>query len=246
MPDSEHDSARDPAHESGDPKSLDTRLVQVRERIESACRAAGRGTTEVELLAVSKTRGVNEIRALAELGQRAFGENYVDEACAKQEPLDDLELAWHFIGPVQSNKTRTLAEHFDWVESVDRLKIARRLGDQRPGNLPPLNVLIQVDVDDEAQKAGCRPDQVAELADDIAGRDRLMLRGLMAIPAAVEHADDARPAFARLRELFERLRIGHPQIDTLSMGMSGDLEPAIAEGSTRVRVGTALFGPREG
>lgn len=237
MPEFEQDS-----RSSSTPES---RLRGVRDRIESACRSAGRTPAEVELLAVSKTRGAEQLRTLADLGQRAFGENYVDESRAKQDRLDDLGLSWHFIGPIQSNKTRALAGHFDWVESVDRSKIVRRLGDQRPESLPPLNVLIQVDIDNESQKAGCSPDRIAALADEIAGRDRLLLRGLMAIPAAVDDPDDARPAFARLRRLFEQIAADHPTVDTLSMGMSGDLEPAIAEGSTRVRVGTALFGPRD-
>ena len=222
------------------------RFTAVRERIDKACRAAGRDADEVRLLAVSKTRPAAAISAAGALGQTAFGENYVDEALAKIRALAGDDLEWHFIGPVQSNKTRDLAAHFDWVQSVDRVKIARRLADQRPDDRGALNVTIQVNVDAEPQKAGCSIADAAALAEDIAGRDRLALRGLMAIPAAVDEPDEARPAFARLRELFERLRSNHPDMDTLSMGMSSDLEAAIAEGATMVRVGTDLFGPRDG
>ncbi|NKI35032.1 YggS family pyridoxal phosphate-dependent enzyme [Wenzhouxiangella sp. XN79A] len=225
---------------------IQTRYDALRERLASACATAGRDPGEVALLAVSKTRGADEVAALHALGQRAFGENYVDEACAKQAALAALEPApaWHFIGPIQSNKTRRIAERFDWVHSIDRAKIARRLADQRPSERGPLNVLIQVNVDAEAQKAGCRPDELDALADRVAGHDALVLRGLMAIPAPRDDAEAMRPAFACLRECFEALARHHPRLDTLSMGMSDDLEAAIAEGATLVRVGTALFGPR--
>ncbi|MBY6205900.1 YggS family pyridoxal phosphate-dependent enzyme [Halomonas denitrificans] len=231
-------------------EDLIDRLNEVRARIDAACRACDRDPGSVRLLAVSKTRGSDEVRAMHELGVEAFGENYVDEAVAKQDALGPRQPEWHFIGPVQSNKTRTLAERFDWVQSVDRVKIARRLADQRPADRPPLNVLVQVNIDDEAQKSGCARDDVVELAADVLARPTLVLRGLMAIPAATESPEDARPAFARLRALLDRLRDEFPEhrarFDTLSMGMSSDLESAIREGATVVRIGTALFGPRPG
>jgi len=221
------------------------RLKETHKRIASACRAAGRPVDSVRLLAVSKRKSVEAIRELYELGQRAFGENYVDEGVAKIEDLADLDLEWHYTGPIQSNKTKLIAAHFDWVESIDRAKIARRLDDQRPNELGPLNVLIQVNIDDEPQKAGCAPDEIAALADRIAESDRLRLRGLMAIPAPREDYAQQCAIFARLRELFEKLRENHPDVDTISAGMTADLEAAIAEGATLVRIGTALFGPRE-
>ena len=227
-------------------QGIQARYDAVRERVRRACADAGREPGSVELLAVSKTRSAGDIAALHRLGQAAFGENYVDEACAKQDELaaPAPAIEWHFIGPIQSNKTRRIAERFDWVQSVDRAKIVRRLAEQRPRDRAALNVLIQVNIDDEAQKAGCRLDALDALADEIADRDTLRLRGLMAIPAPRESAAAMRPAFARLRERFDALKARHPGMDTLSMGMSGDLEAAIAEGATLVRVGTALFGPR--
>lgn len=224
--------------------TLSRRLQQVRQRIESACRSAGREPAEVTLLAVSKTRSAAEIEALKRLGPGDFGENYLDEAAAKQDVLADSGVTWHFIGPVQSNKTRELARRFDWVQSVDREKIARRLADQRPDDRAPLNVLIQVNIDREPQKAGCQPEQLDALADFVSGCDALRLRGLMAIPAADHERDETRRAFSELRSLHARLADRHDHVDTLSMGMSGDLEDAITEGSTMIRVGTALFGPR--
>lgn len=216
----------------------------VRARIRAACADADRDPGEVRLLAVGKAQPASSLRALYALGQRAFGENYLDEARAKQEALADLDLEWYFIGPVQSNKTRALAAHFDWVQSADRMKIVRRLGDQRPAEKPPLNVCLQVNIDDEAQKAGCRPEHLPALADTVAGCDRLRLRGLMAIPAPVATYDAQLASFRRIAELYHALRRTHPDIDTLSIGMSDDLEAAIAAGSTMVRVGTALFGSR--
>jgi PLP dependent protein len=219
-------------------------LEQVRSRIDEACRKVGREPESVRLLAVSKTHPAWTVSRLHGLGQRAFGESYVDEAVAKISELADPDLEWHFIGPIQSNKTRAIAEHFDWVQGVDRAKIVRRLADQRPEGRPPLNILIQVNLDDEPQKAGCQPAEIAELASMIAGHDTLRLRGLMAIPAPRDDFEAQRAVFARLRKLFEKLRQSHPDVDTLSAGMSADLEAAIAEGSTMVRVGTALFGRR--
>lgn len=224
---------------------LETRLAAVEQRIANACNAAGRPRDQVRMLAVSKTRPAELIRALAASGLTAFGENHVDEALAKQPALVDLPLEWHFIGPLQSNKSRSVAGHFDWIHSVDRIKLVRRLADQRPADLNPLNVLIQVNIDAEPQKAGCTPGGIDALAAAVAERDRLRLRGLMAIPDGTASAEATRASFARMRELFNALKRDHPGCDTLSMGMSADLEIAIAEGSTLVRVGTALFGPRD-
>lgn len=198
----------------------------------------------VRLLAVSKTQPTAAIAALAAAGQSCFGENYVQEALDKIAELAALRLEWHLIGPLQANKTRTVAENFAWVHSVDRLKIAERLSAQRPAGLPPLNVCLQVNIDREPAKHGLDPGEVAAVAQAVAGLPRLRLRGLMAIPTpAADFAAQRRP-LAQLRELWERLKAGGLALDTLSMGMTDDLEAAIAEGATLVRVGTALFGPR--
>lgn len=198
----------------------------------------------VDLLAVSKTRTAVEIRALIATGQRAFGENYVQEAVGKQRELNDLDLQWHLIGHLQSNKAREAAAAFDWVQSVDRHKLAVALAHHRAPELPQLNVLIQVNIDDEASKSGCRPEHAFALADAIAIEPRLVLRGLMAIPAPDPDMQRRRAAFRALKKLLDALRTQHPRIDTLSMGMSDDFELAIAEGATMVRIGTALFGAR--
>lgn len=227
------------------PETAPERLERTRGRIAAACRAAGRRVEAVQLLAVSKRKPVAAIRELHELGQRAFGENYVDEGVEKIAALGDLDLEWHYVGPIQSNKTKLIAAHFDWVESIDRAKIVRRLNDQRPEDRGPLDVLIQVNLDEESQKAGCAPGEIADLADRIAQSESLRLRGLMAIPAPREDDADQRAVFAKLRGLFEQLKEKHPAVDTISAGMTGDLEAAIAEGATLVRVGTALFGPRD-
>ncbi len=216
----------------------------VRRQILSACRDSQRAPESVQLLAVSKTRGADEIRQLHACGQTAFGENYLQEALDKIAALQELPLEWHFIGPIQSNKTRAIAEQFDWVHSVDRLKIARRLSEQRPGERSPLNLCLQVNISGEASKSGCTPDELPELARAVAALPGLRLRGLMAIPEAETDPTRQRATFARVRELLTALQTELPQLDTLSMGMSGDLDAAIAEGSTMVRVGTALFGPR--
>jgi PLP dependent protein len=207
-------------------------------------RAASQHERPAALLAVSKTKPASAVRTLAALGQRRFGENYVQEALAKQRELADLDLEWHLIGPLQSNKAREVAEHFDWIESLDRLKLVVPLARFRPPARGPLQVLIQVNVDDEASKSGCRPEDIAGLAAAIAAQPALKLRGLMAIPAP--HADLAlrRAAFARMRELFDAVQREYPGVDTLSMGMSEDFELAIAEGATLVRIGSALFGAR--
>ncbi|GAB6388551.1 YggS family pyridoxal phosphate-dependent enzyme [Stutzerimonas marianensis] len=217
-------------------------IAKVAARIREAAQAVGRNPDEVHLLAVSKTQSAEAIRQAHAAGLRDFGENYVQEALEKQTALADLPLAWHFIGPIQSNKTKSIAEHFDWVHSVDRLKIAQRLSDQRPVDKPPLDICLQVNVSGEASKSGCEPHEVAELARRIAELPRLRLRGLMTIPAPTDDLAEQHAAFARLRQLQADLALN---LDTLSMGMSQDLEAAIAEGATWVRIGTALFGARD-
>ncbi len=221
--------------------TIATNIAKVRTRIREAAQAVARDPDEVQLLAVSKTQSAGAIRAASEAGLRDFGENYLQEALEKQAELTDLPLFWHFIGPIQSNKTKLIAEHFDWVHSVDRLKIAQRLSDQRPGHLAPLNICLQVNVSGEASKSGCEPQEVYELAHAITALPRLRLRGLMAIPEPTDDPAEQRAAFARLRHLQTELQL---DLDTLSMGMSQDLEAAIAEGATWVRIGTALFGAR--
>ena len=219
-------------------------LQAVRERIAAACVAARRPVAAVELLAVSKTWPAAAVRDAAAAGQRRFGESYVQEAVPKVAALRDLDLEWHFIGPLQSNKTRPVAEAFAWVHSVERLKIAERLSQQRPPDLEPLNVCLQVNVSGEASKSGCAPGEVAALAPAVAQLPNLRLRGLMAIPEPGEDVATQRRRFAILRELRERLAADGLMLDTLSMGMSDDLEAAVLEGATMVRVGTAIFGER--
>ena len=214
----------------------------VLERIAAASRTAGRDPATVGLLAVSKTKPAAALREAAGAGLRDFGENYLQEALDKQLELADLPLVWHFIGPIQSNKTRAIASHFDWVHSVDRLKIAQRLAEQRPPERGPLNICLQVNVSGEASKSGCHPDELPALATAVSQLPNLRLRGLMAIPEPTDDPASQRAAFARLRTLSEALNLS---LDTLSMGMSQDLEAAIAEGATWVRVGTALFGARD-
>ena len=219
-------------------------LQAVHARIAAACLAAGRTTDSVQLLAVSKTFGPEAVRAAHAAGQTAFGENYIQEAVAKMALLDDLPLQWHCIGPIQSNKTRLVAAHFQWAQTVDRLKIAQRLSEQRPDHLPPLQVCLQVNVDGGLTKSGVSPDELPALAQAVAALPRLQLRGLMCIPDPQEDAEAMRAVFLRARALYEELRARGLPLDTLSMGMSGDLEAAIAAGSTMVRVGTAIFGGR--
>lgn len=217
-------------------------IANVREQIREAAQAAERSPQSVHLLAVSKTKPASAIRAAHACGQRDFGENYLQEALDKQAELADLDLCWHFIGPIQSNKTRPIAEHFAWVHSVDRLKIAQRLSDQRPAHLPPLNICLQVNVSGEASKSGCEQTELAELAHAVSKLPNLKLRGLMAIPEPSEDLTLLHQRFAAVRTLAAQLNLG---LDTLSMGMSQDLPVAIAEGATWVRIGTALFGARD-
>ena len=225
---------------------LENNITKLRQRIRLSAKKYDRWESDILLLAVSKTRPADDIRAAHRFGISDFGESYLQEALVKIETLADLPLTWHFIGPIQSNKTRPIAEHFTWVHSVDRLKIARRLNDQRPAGLPPLQVCVQANISGEANKSGAAEQELRPLAEAIAELPRLSLRGLMAIPAAAGDEAQQRAAFAHLRHLFEALQKDLPGLDTLSMGMSADLEAAIAEGSTIVRIGTDLFGPRNG
>ncbi|MFM7850137.1 MAG: YggS family pyridoxal phosphate-dependent enzyme [Rubrivivax sp.] len=226
--------------------TLEQRLIEVRQRVTRACVVAGRDPADVSLLAVSKQQPAQAVRQALQAGQRAFGENYVQEALDKMAALADLRglIQWHLIGPLQSNKTRAVAEAFDWVHSVDRLKIAQRLSDQRPAGLPPLNVCLQVNTSGEDSKSGAQPDEVPQLAAAVAALPQLRLRGLMAIPEPAQGLQAQQAPHRALRLLQEALRRQGLVLDTLSMGMSDDLEAAIAEGSTMVRVGTAIFGPR--
>ena len=214
----------------------------VSQRIRAAADAVQRDASSIHLLAVSKTKPAQAVREAYAAGLRDFGENYLQEALGKQADLTDLPLSWHFIGPIQSNKTRAIAENFAWVHSVDRLKIAQRLSEQRPADLAPLNICIQVNVSGESSKSGCTPADLPALANAISALPRLKLRGLMAIPEPTEDRAAQDAAFATVRELQASLNL---PLDTLSMGMSHDLESAIAQGATWVRIGTALFGARD-
>ena len=220
------------------------RFNAVTQALQSATRKVNRPSEQVQLLAVSKTKPVEQIEALYAAGQRQFGENYVQEAVAKVETLSHLDIVWHFIGPIQSNKTRLISEHFAWVHSVDRLKIAQRLSEQRPSHLPPLNICIQVNISEEASKSGCLPQDLDALLAACAKLPNLCLRGLMAIPAAKVAPEVTQADFAKMKSLLDHYQSAYPSLDTLSMGMSSDMELAIAEGSTMIRIGTALFGAR--
>jgi len=229
--------------------SISENLQLVQHRIATSAQAAGRDPTSITLLAVSKTFDAQAVLTAAQAGQRAFGENYVQEAIDKisatRELNPNLQLEWHFIGPIQSNKTRQIAEHFDWVHSVDRLKIAQRLSEQRPADMPPLQICLQVNVSGEATKSGLEPDALLELAREVNALPNLRLRGLMAIPEPTEDVEQQRAAFAKLRLMQNDLQAVGIPTDTLSMGMSADMDAAIAEGATIVRIGTAIFGGRD-
>lgn len=243
-----------------DSQPLQAALKQIRERIAQTCQRAGRQADSVLLIAVSKTFPALAVVQAANAGQRHFGENYLQEAVDKiarvkemapalsDGDVDANSLIWHFIGPLQSNKTRAVAEHFDWVHSIEREKVARRLSEQRPAQLPPLNVCIQVNVSSEQTKSGVTPEEALPLAAVIAGLPNLRLRGLMSIPEATDDVSLQRQRFARLRSLLQQLNqvrtASQPALDTLSMGMSADMEAAILEGATMVRIGTAIFGSR--
>ena len=224
--------------------SIATNIAELNQRIIRAKEKFSSTTENITLMAVSKTRPAAAIREAYEAGIHHIGENYLQEALEKIEQLQDLPLAWHFIGPIQSNKTGTISEHFQWVHSIDRIKIAQRLNNQRPASLPPLNVCIQINIDDEASKSGISPEALPELAQAIEALPNLQLRGLMAIPKASDNLKQQRAPFAQLHQVFLSLQKKHPQIDTLSMGMSRDLEAAIAEGTTILRIGTDIFGAR--
>jgi len=224
--------------------TIASNLQAVRSAISSAALKAGRSPSEVKLLAVSKTFAAAAINDAYMAGQQCFAENYLQEALAKITALQQLEIEWHFIGPIQSNKTRTNAENFSWVHSVDRLKVAERLSAQRPRNLPPLQICLQINISDEESKSGVGMGDVGELAKNIAELPNLTLRGLMAIPAPSNDLNEQRLSFAKLRNLRDDLNRQGTQMDTLSMGMSHDFEAAILEGSTIVRIGTAIFGDR--
>lgn len=223
-------------------------LEQIHQAIQRACEKARRPQSAVKLLAASKTKPVEDIQAAINAGQLAFGENYVQEGVEKIQFFADKhpELEWHFIGPLQSNKTRLVAEYFDWMQTIDRAKIADRLNEQRPAGKAPLNVLIQINISDEKSKSGIQPDEMLELAKHIINRPHLRLRGLMAIPAPTANLTEQQQALSAMNQLFEQLKAALPQqqIDTLSMGMTDDMESAIQFGSTMVRIGTAIFGKR--
>jgi pyridoxal phosphate enzyme (YggS family) len=226
------------------PQNLAVNIRSVRERIRVACERAGRSVDSVTLLAVSKTHPVDLIRGAAQEGVEHFGESYLQEALPKIETLKGLELTWHFVGQVQGNKTRAVAEGFQWVHGVDRLRIAKRLSDQRPFHAPPLNVCLQVNIGGEETKGGVTPEELPQLAREVAALPRLALRGLMCIPPPEEDASRQREWFRQTAQLLQSLRVPGTTLDTLSMGMSDSLEVAIEEGATIVRIGTALFGER--
>lgn len=229
--------------------NIQQNVLRIQHRIEAACQQAGRASNAVRLLAVSKTKSVAEISTAFEAGQSAFGENYVQEGVDKIQyfQAQGLQLEWHFIGPLQSNKTRLVAEHFDWIQTLERAKIADRLNEQRPADKAPLNVLIQINISDEETKSGISPHEMLNLAKHIENLPHLRLRGLMAIPAPTENIAEQESAFKKMAALFEQLKQAFPAqpIDTLSMGMTDDMPSAIKCGSTMVRIGTAIFGARD-
>jgi len=220
------------------------RLIEVQNRIAKALAAVGRDSQDAKLLAVSKTKPAQDLREAYVAGQRKFGENYLQEALDKQQQLQDLDIEWHFIGPIQSNKTRAIAENFDWVHSVDRLKVAQRLNDQRPAHLPPVNICLQINIDAEPSKSGISLAELPELLESLQALPHISVRGLMAIPAPRADTMAQQQALAPLASALQKLQRHYPSLDTLSMGMSNDLEAAIAAGSTMVRIGTDIFGAR--
>lgn len=228
-----------------DSKPVVEALDKVRQQIAEACLAAGRQPSDVRLLAVSKTKPVEAIQAAYDAGQREFGENYVQEGVEKITALSNLsDCVWHFIGPLQSNKTRLVAEHFDWVQSLERIKIAKRLDQQRPQDAAPLQVLVQINIDHETSKSGISLDQLDDFLTQLESLKRLKCRGLMAIPMAHASSEQQQESYQALYAAFSRLQQRYPDFDTLSLGMSGDLAAAIAQGSTMVRIGTSIFGKR--
>ncbi len=226
-------------------ESIQSRLESVRSLITQATSDYHRPEDSVQLLAVSKTRTADDVMAAFNCGQRRFGESYLQEAITKIDQLREIDIEWHFIGRIQGNKTRAVAENFDWVHSIDKLKHAQRLNVQRPDSMPPLNICLQINIDGEESKGGVRPEDTEEIIQQISQLPRLQLRGLMTLPSPSNNIDEQRVPFRRLRELRDRLATKGLPLETLSMGMSDDMEAAIAEGSTIVRVGTAIFGPRD-
>jgi pyridoxal phosphate enzyme (YggS family) len=224
--------------------AINTRIEAVNQQIQHAIKKYHRDANSVSLLAVSKTRPAEEIALAVTAGQHRFGESYIQEALIKIDQLKELQIEWHFIGRIQGNKTRSIAENFDWVHSIDSVKQIRRLNEQRPEGLPPLNICLQIKIDDEESKAGLSPEQAKCIIDEMAHYPRLLLRGFMTLPAPAENLDEQRQPFKKLRLLRDQLATKSIPLETLSMGMSDDLEAAIAEGSTLVRIGTAIFGPR--
>lgn len=225
--------------------SIAQSLEKIRNRVTVLEHRYGRPPGSTQVLAVSKTKPPEAVRAAVEAGQRDFGENHVQDAITKLDALAELDLVWHFIGPIQSNKTRIVAARFDWVHSIDRAKIARRLNEQRPDDIPPLNVCVQVNVSGEESKSGVEPEAVRALAEVVSELPRLKLRGLMTLPRPCDALELQRRPFAALRGMLEALNASGYALDTLSMGMTNDMEAAIAEGATIVRIGTAIFGPRD-
>jgi len=220
-------------------------LSQINDQISDMEQTCNRSAGSVRLLAVSKRKPDEMIRSAAACGQICFGENYAEEGAAKREALSDLSLEWHYIGHIQSNKTRLISATYDWVQSVDRKKIAQRLSTHRPAGLPPLNICLQVNIDAEASKSGCTPNELAALAASVSTMDGLTLRGIMAIPAPQADESAQRIVFRKLHSLYREIQSIHPAVDTLSMGMTADMKSAIAEGATMVRIGTAIFGQRD-
>jgi hypothetical protein len=225
-------------------KEISVALAQIRQRISDAERCYNRDPNSVQLLAVSKTKPVAAIQAAIDAGQTCFAENYLQEAVEKIMCFNNPQLIWHFIGSIQSNKTRDIAQHFHWAHTIDRIKIARRLSEQRPQHLPPLNICLQINISGENSKSGIAPDELIQLADDCSSLANIKIRGLMAMPAQDSDFARQRAPFRQLRLLFTELQTGYPDLDTLSMGTTNDLEAAIAEGATMVRIGTAIFGAR--
>jgi pyridoxal phosphate enzyme (YggS family) len=224
---------------------LSNNIAKLFERVRRSAEKCQFGTGIVNVVAISKTRSASDIRAAYACGLTDFGENYLQEALPKIQALRDLPLVWHFVGPIQSNKTAAIATHFDWVHSIDRPRVARRLNEQRPAQLPPLQVCLQVNISREDSKSGVCPEELPQLVDAVLELPRLKLRGLMAIPAADADSRQQQQAFRQMREALVQLRTLAPDVDTLSMGMSDDLEIAIMEGATLIRIGTAIFGPRD-
>jgi len=225
-------------------KEISVALAQIRQRISDTERRFNRDPDSVQLLAVSKTRPVAAIKAAIDAGQACFAENYLQEAVEKIMFFNKPELIWHFIGSIQSNKTRDIAQHFHWAHTIDRIKIARRLSEQRPDHLPPLNICLQINISGENTKSGITPDELTQLADDCSSLANIKIRGLMAMPTQESDFERQRIPFRQLRLLFTELQNSYPDLDTLSMGTTSDLEAAIAEGATMVRIGTAIFGAR--